>query len=59
MDLGPEEFLIYETYFEDDNNVNRNEGCCSTLIVLAVIFIIVNVLIVWGLKYECVWLYLP
>lgn len=46
MDLGPEEFLIYETYFEnDDNNVNRNEGCCSTLIVLAVIFIIVNVLI--------------
>lgn len=47
MDLGPEEFLIYETYFEnEDNNVNRNEGCCSTLIVLAVIFIIVNVLIV-------------
>ena len=47
MDLGPEEFLIYETYFEnEDNNVNRNEGCCSTLIVLTVIFIIVNVLIV-------------
>ena len=46
MDLGPEEFLIYETYFENDDNVNRNEGCCSTLIVLAVIFISVNVLIV-------------
>ena len=46
MDLGPEEFLIYETYFEHDDNVNRNERCCSTLIVLAVIFIIVNVLIV-------------
>ncbi len=47
MDLGPEEFLIYETYFEDnDETVNRNEGCCSTLIVLAVLFIIVNVLIV-------------
>lgn len=47
MDLGPEEFLIYETYFEnEDNNVNRNEGCCSSLIVLAAIFIIVNVLIV-------------
>ena len=50
MDLGPEEFLIYETYFEDNNNVNRNEGCCSTLIVLAVIFIIVNVLIVKNYK---------
>ena len=46
MDIGPEEFLIYETYFEDDNNVNRNEGCCSILIVLALIFIIVNLLIV-------------
>lgn len=47
MDLSPEEFLIYETYFEDDeNNVNRNEGCCSTLIVLAVLFIVVNILIV-------------
>ena len=46
MDLGPEEFLIYETYFENDDNVNRNEGCCSTLIVLAVLLIIVNVLIV-------------
>ena len=47
MGLGPEEFLIYETYFEnDENNVNRNEGCCSNLIVLAVLFIIVNVLIV-------------
>ena len=50
MDFGPEEFLIYETYFEDNNNVNRNEGCCSTLIVLAVIFIIVNVLIVKNYK---------
>ena len=39
--------IAFETYFEnEDNNVNRNEGCCSTLIVLAVIFIIVNVLIV-------------
>lgn len=47
MDLGPEEFLIYETYFEnDEENVNRNERCCSSLIVLAVLFIIVNVLIV-------------
>ena len=47
MDLGPEEFLIYETYFEnDEENLNRNERCCSTLIVLAVLFIIVNVLIV-------------
>ena len=47
MDISPEEFIIYETYFEDEeNNVNRNEGCCSTLIVLAVLFIIVNVLIV-------------
>ena len=45
-DFGPEEFLIYETYFEDDNNVNRNEGCCSTLIVLAVLFIIINVVLV-------------
>ncbi len=45
-DFGPEEFLIYETYFEDDNDINRNEGCCSTLIVLAVLFILVNVLIV-------------
>lgn len=44
--IGPEEFLIYETYFEDENNVNRNEGCCSTLIVLTILFIIVNVLIV-------------
>ena len=47
MDIGPEEFLIYETYFEnDEDTVIRNEGCCSTLIVLAVLFIIVNVLIV-------------
>ena len=47
MDIGPEELLIYETYFEnDEDNVNRNEGCCSTLIVLAVILIIVNILIV-------------
>ena len=46
MDIGPEEFLIYETYFEDENNVKRNEGCCSTLIVLTILFIIVNVLIV-------------
>ena len=46
MDIGPEEFLIYETYFEEDNNVNGNEGCCSTLIVLTILFIIVNVLIV-------------
>ena len=47
MDIGPEEFLIYETYFEnDEENLNRSEGCCSTLIVLAVLFIIVNVLIV-------------
>lgn len=46
MDFGPEEFLIYETYFEEDNNVNGNEGCCSTLIILAAIFIIANILIV-------------
>ena len=47
MDIGPEEFLIYETYFEDEeNSVNRNEGCCSTLIVLLAIFILVNILIV-------------
>lgn len=46
MDLGPEEFFIYETYFEDENYANQNAGCCSTLIVLAVVFIIVNVLIV-------------
>ncbi len=45
-DFGPEEFLIYETYFEEDNNINRNDGCCNTLIVLAVLFILVNVLIV-------------
>ncbi len=47
MDMSPEDYLIYSTFFEDEeNNVNQNEGCCSTLIVLAVLFIIVNVLIV-------------
>lgn len=45
--ISPEDYIIYSTFFEDEeNNVNRNEGCCSTLIVLAVLFIIVNVLIV-------------
>ena len=46
MDLGPEEFLIYETYFEEENNANRNAGCCSTLIVILAIFILANILII-------------
>ena len=48
MDLtDPEEMIVYSTFFEDEiNDVNRNEGCCSTLIVLLVLTVLLSVIIV-------------
>lgn len=44
FDEHPEDFYIAEEMINEDNSkLNSNESCCSVLMVLAILFILITV----------------
>ncbi|WP_297981026.1 hypothetical protein [uncultured Methanobrevibacter sp.] len=44
--MDPEDYIIYSTFFEDEQEtLDKNEACCSSLIVLMVLMVLITVIV--------------